>query len=219
MSASVQIRLKQRPVGLPQDDVWEKTEDATREPEDGEIAVEVEYLSVDPAMRGWMNDARSYTSPVGIGEVMRAVGVGTVTATKSDQFAVGDAVLGLTGVQTHYTGTAEGFMKVMPEFAPLPKFLGGLGMPGMTAYFGLLDVGQPKEGETVLVSAAGGAVGSVVGQIAKIKGCRVVGIAGGKEKCDFVVENYGFDECIDYKSADLNKASSNSISLQMNQRK
>ena len=203
MSSSVQIRLAKRPVGIPQDDVWEKTEDAPQQPAEGEIAVAVEYLAVDPAMRGWMNDARSYTSPVGIGEVMRAVGVGTVTATKSDQFAVGDAVLGLTGVQTHYTGTAEGFMKVMPEFAPLPKFLGGLGMPGLTAYFGLLDVGQPKEGETVLVSAAGGAVGSVVGQIAKLKGCRVVGIAGGQEKCDYVVENYGFDECIDYKNQDL----------------
>ncbi len=206
MSSSVQIRLAKRPVGLPQDDVWKKTEDAPKEPADGEFAVDVEYLAIDPAMRGWINDGRSYTSPVGIDEVMRAVGVGTVTATKSDQFAVGDAVLGLTGVQTEYVGTAEGFMKVMPEFAPLPKFLGGLGMPGLTAYFGLLDIGEPKEGDTVLVSAAGGAVGSVVGQIAKIKGCRVVGIAGGKEKCDYVVEKYGFDACIDYKNENLSKA-------------
>lgn len=206
MTAATQIRLKKRPEGLPQDDVWEKTGVAPRDLEDGKIAVEVECLSVDPAMRGWLNDVRSYVPPVGIGEVMRAGGVGTVTASKSDRFAVGDAVLGITGVQTHYVGTAQGFSKIMPELAPAPKFLGGLGMPGMTAYFGLLDVGEPKEGDTVLVSGAAGAVGSVVGQIAKIKGCRVVGIAGGKEKCDMVVERYGFDECIDYKNDDVPKA-------------
>ncbi len=203
MTSATQIRLKKRPDGVPQDDVWERTHDAPRALEDGEIAVEVAYVSLDPAMRGWMDDTPSYIPPVGIGEVMRAGGVGTVIATKSDKFAVGDAVLGAPGVQTHYVGTAEGFTKVMPELAPLPKFLGGLGMPGMTAYFGLLEVGQAKEGETVLVSGAGGAVGSVVGQIAKIIGCRVVGIAGGKEKCDAVVENYGFDACIDYKSEDV----------------
>ena len=206
MTSATQIRLKKRPEGLPQDDVWEKTEDAPREPEDGEISVEVQYVSVDPAMRGWINDTRSYVPPVGIGEVMRAGGVGKVTASKSDKIAVGDTVLGTLGVQTHYVGTAQGFTKIMPELAPPPKFLGGLGMPGMTAYFGLLDVGQPKEGDTVLVSGAAGAVGSVVGQIAKIKGCRVVGIAGGKEKCDIVVDKYGFDACIDYKTEDVAKA-------------
>ena len=206
MTSAAQIRLIKRPEGLPQDDVWEKTEDAPRELEDGEIIVEVEYVSIDPAMRGWINDTRSYVPPVGLGEVMRAGGVGKVTASKSDKIAVGDTVLGTTGVQTHYVGTAMGFTKIMPELAPAPKFLGGLGMPGMTAYFGLLDVGQPKEGDTVLVSGAAGAVGSVVGQIAKIKGCRVVGIAGGKEKCDMVVEKYGFDACIDYRSEDVPKA-------------
>jgi NADPH-dependent curcumin reductase CurA len=206
MTSATQIRLKKRPEGLPQDDVWEKTEDAPREPEDGEISVEVQYVSVDPAMRGWINDTRSYIPPVGIGEVMRAGGVGKVTASKSDKIAVGDTVLGTLGVQTHYVGTAQGFTKIMPELAPAPKFLGGLGMPGMTAYFGLLDIGQPKEGETVMVSGAAGAVGSVVGQIAKIKGCRVIGLSGGKDKCDMVVEKYGFDACIDYKNDDVPRA-------------
>ena len=206
MTAATQIRLKKRAEGVPQDDVWETTHDAPRELEDGEIAVEVDYVSVDPAMRGWMVDTPSYVPPVQLGEVMRAGGVGTVTASKSDKFTVGDAVLGTVGIQTHYVGPAQGFNKIMPELAPSPKFLGGLGMPGMTAYFGLLEVGQPKEGDTVLVSGAGGAVGSVVGQIAKIKGCRVVGIAGGKEKCDAVVKDYGFDACIDYKSEDVGKA-------------
>ncbi|MEO1729546.1 MAG: NADP-dependent oxidoreductase [Pseudomonadota bacterium] len=206
MTEAVQIRLKKRPEGVPQDDVWETTSEAMRELEDGEIAVEVEFVSVDPAMRGWMVDAPSYIPPVGLGDVMRAGGVGTVIATKSDKFAVGDAVLGQTGIQTHYVGPADGFNKIMPELAPAQKFLGGLGMPGMTAFFGLLEVGQPQEGETVVVSGAGGAVGSVVGQIAKIKGCRVVGIAGGKEKCDAVVSDYGFDACVDYKNEDVGKA-------------
>ena len=206
MTTATQIRLKKRPNGVPQDDVWEHTHEAPRQLDEGEIAIEVKYISVDPAMRGWMTDVPSYVPPVGLGEVMRAGGVGTVTATKSDKFAVGDMVLGIMGVQTHYVGTAEGFNKIMPELAPPEKFLGGLGMPGMTAYFGLLDVGQLQHGETVLVSAAGGAVGSAVGQIAKIKGCRVIGIAGGPEKCAGVVENYGFDACIDYKNEDVGEA-------------
>ncbi len=206
MTAATQIRLKKRPDGVPQDDVWTLTHDAPRDPQDGEIAVEVEYVSLDPAMRGWMDDVPSYIPPVGLGEVMRAGGVGRVTASRSDKFAVGDAVLGAPGVQTHYVGPAQGFTKVMPELAPLPTFLGGLGMPGMTAYFGLLEVGLAKEGDTVLVSGAGGAVGSVAGQIAKIKGCRAVGIAGGQDKCKAVVEKYGFDACIDYKGSDVSAA-------------
>ncbi len=203
MTSATQIRLKKRPQGIPQDDVWEMTNDIPREIADGEIAVDVQYVSMDPAMRGWLIDAPSYVPPVGLGDVMRAGGVGTVTATKSGKFAVGDYVLGSTGVQTHYVGPADGFTKIMPELAPPQKFLGGLGMPGMTAYFGLLDVGQAQAGETVLVSGAAGAVGSVVGQIAKIKGCRVVGIAGGREKCDAAVAHYGYDACIDYKNEDV----------------
>lgn len=206
MTTSTQFRLKKRPIGVPQDDVWDVTHTPSEDLQDGEIAIDVEFLSVDPAMRGWMNDARSYIPPVGIGEVMRAGGVGKVTASKHDKFDIGDAVVGVTGVQTHYVGPAKGFNKVLPALAPLPKFLGGLGMPGMTAYFGLLDIGEPQEGETVLVSAAAGAVGSVVGQIAKIKGCRVIGIAGGREKCDAVIANYGFDDCIDYKDEKFSAA-------------
>ena len=206
MSAETQIRLNKRATGVPQDDVWTVTHDAEPELQDGEIAVQVEYLSVDPAMRGWMNDVRSYISPVQIGEVMRAGGVGIVTASKSEKFNIGDFVVGVTGVQTKYVGPSTGFNKVLAEFAPLPKFLGGLGMPGMTAYFGLLDVGMAKSGETVLISGAAGAVGSVAGQIAKNKGCRVVGIAGGPEKCTAVVEKYGFDACLDYKSDDFEAA-------------
>ena len=206
MTVTTQIRLKKRPEGVPQDDVWETTHETPGALGEGEIAVEVEYISVDPAMRGWMVDTPSYVPPVGIGEVMRAGGVGKVTASNTDKFAVGDTVLGVPGVQTHYVGTADGFTKIMPELAPSPKFLGGLGMPGMTAYFGLLEIGQPKEGDTVLVSGAAGAVGSVVGQIAKIKGCRAVGIAGGPEKCKAVVDDYGFDACIDYKNDNVSAA-------------
>lgn len=206
MTQATQIRLKKRAEGVPQDDVWETTHDAPGEPGDGEIAVEVQYVSVDPAMRGWIIDTPSYLPPVQIGEVMRAGGLGTVTASRNDHFAVGDIVRGITGVQSHYVGSPEGFTIAKPDLAPARKFLAGLGMPGMTAYFGLLDITQPKEGETVLVSGAGGAVGSVVGQIAKIKGCQVVGIAGGSDKCDAVVNRYGFDACIDYKSEDVGKA-------------
>lgn len=206
MTQATQIRLKKRAEGVPQDDVWETTHNAPAELGDGEIAVDVEYVSVDPAMRGWIIDTPSYLPPVRIGEVMRAGGLGTITASRNDNFAVGDIVRGLTGVQSHYVGSADGFTISQPDLAPARKFLAGLGMPGMTAYFGLLDVGALKEGETVLVSGAAGAVGSVVGQIAKIKGCRVVGVAGGPSKCATVVERYGFDACIDYKSENVAKA-------------
>jgi NADPH-dependent curcumin reductase CurA len=165
------------------------------------------YLSLDPAMRGWMNEGKSYIPPVGIGEVMRAGGIGKVVASTSPKFAVGDFVSGGTGVQQYWMGAADdktaAFHKVDPKAAPLPKYLNALGMPGMTAYFGLLEVGQPKAGETVVVSGAAGAVGQTVGQVARQRGCRVVGIAGGKEKCDFVVNELGFDACIDYKSGSV----------------
>jgi NADPH-dependent curcumin reductase CurA len=158
-------------------------------------------------MRGWMNEGKSYIPPVGIGEVMRAGGIGRVVASKSPKFAVGDFVSGSTGVQEYWTGAADdktaAFYKVDPKAAPLPKYLNALGMPGMTAYFGLLEVGQPKAGETVVVSGAAGAVGQTVGQVARQRGCRVVGIAGGREKCDFVVNELGFDACIDYKSGSV----------------
>ncbi|MFL6712605.1 MAG: NADP-dependent oxidoreductase, partial [Sulfurifustis sp.] len=172
---------------------------------DGEALVEVEYLSLDPAMRGWMNEGRSYVPPVALGEVMRAGGIGRVIASNDAKVAVGDTVRATTGVQDYALVKADDVVKVDPRIAPLPRFLGVLGMPGMTAYFGLLDVGQPEPGETIVVSAAAGAVGSVVGQIAKIKGCRVIGIAGGVDKCRAAREEFGFDAVIDYKSEDVRK--------------
>jgi hypothetical protein len=165
------------------------------------------YLSLDPAMRGWMNEGKSYVHPVAIGEVMRAIGIGRVIASRSPGFTAGELVTGVLGVQRYWTGNADdrkaALRKIDPAAAPLPKYLNPLGMPGMTGYFGLLEVGMPKAGETVVVSAAAGAVGQTVGQVARHKGCRAIGIAGGKEKCDFVVNELGFDGCIDYKSGSL----------------
>ena len=202
-----QYRLAARPIGMPKPSDWQFTSEPVREIVDGEIVVETLYLSLDPAMRGWMNDAKSYIRPVAIDEVMRAGGIGKVIASKSPRFAPGDFVSGGLGVQRYWAGLADdktaAFYKVDPAVAPLPKFLNALGMPGMTAYFGLLEVGQPKAGETVVVSGAAGAVGQTVGQVAKHMGCRVVGIAGGPEKCAFVVNELGFDACIDYKNGSV----------------
>ena len=202
-----QYRLAARPVGMVKASDWTYSAEPVRDIVDGEILVKVLYLSLDPAMRGWMNEGKSYIRPVAIGEVMRAGGIGEVVASKSPKFAVGDTVSGSIGVQTYWAGAADdkiaGFYKVDGKAAPLPKYLNALGMPGMTAYFGLLEVGLPKAGETVVVSGAAGAVGQTVGQVAKHKGCRVVGIAGGKDKCDFVVNELGFDACIDYKNGSV----------------
>ncbi len=203
MSNNRQFKLAQRPVGIPTRDNWSFETTPCPEPGDGEFLVRVRYLSLDPAMRGWMNDGKSYVPPVGIGEVMRAGAVGDVVASKHDKFAVGDCVSGLFGVQDYAISNGKGVNKVDPNAAPLPLYLGTLGMPGMTAYFGLLEVGKCQPGETVVVSGAAGAVGSVVGQIAKIKGCHVVGIAGGSDKCRYVVDELGFDACIDYKTDDV----------------
>jgi NADPH-dependent curcumin reductase len=198
-----QVRLAARPVGLPRASDWDHTEEPVAEPGEGEVLVKLKYLSLDPAMRGWMNDGRSYVPPVGIGEVMRAGGVGEVLASEHPGLEAGDHVTGMTGIQEYAVLPGDAVVKVHPELAALPVYLGTLGMPGMTAYFGLLEIGKPKEGETVVVSGAAGAVGSVVGQIAKIKGCRAVGIAGGEEKCRHVVEELGFDAAIDYKSENV----------------
>ncbi|MCY1268833.1 putative NADP-dependent oxidoreductase YfmJ [compost metagenome] len=198
-----QFQLAKRPVGMPDRDTFAYVESPAGEPGPGQVLVKNQYLSLDPAMRGWMNDARSYIPPVGIGEVMRALGVGQVIASQHPDFAVGDTVNGALGVQDYFLGEPRGFYKVDPDRAPLPLYLSALGMTGMTAYFGLLDVGQPKAGETVVVSAAAGAVGSVVGQIARIRGCRVVGIAGGAEKCRYLIDELGFDGAIDYKHEDV----------------
>ncbi|WP_096696386.1 NADP-dependent oxidoreductase [Polaromonas sp. AER18D-145] len=202
-----QVRLASRPVGLPTRDNWSFTTEPVAEPSPGGVLVKTLYLSLDPAMRGWMNEGKSYIPPVEIGAVMRAGGVGKVIASNNPAFAVGDYVNAGLDVQ-EYCLIPEaqikrsGMFKIDPRMG-LTSWLNVLGMPGMTGYFGLMDVGQPKAGDTVVVSGAAGAVGQTVGQIAKLKGCRVVGIAGGKAKCDWVVKELGFDACIDYKAGDV----------------
>jgi NADPH-dependent curcumin reductase CurA len=165
---NLQIRLAGRPVGLPKRSDWQFTETPIRELRDGEVLTRVLYLSLDPAMRGWMNEGKSYIAPVGIGDVMRAGAVGKVVASKHPKFAANDYVSGGFGVQEYAALDGAQLTKIDPRLAPLPTFLNALGMPGMTAYFGLLDVGDPKEGDTVVVSAASGAVGATVGQIANM---------------------------------------------------
>jgi hypothetical protein len=201
-----QFRLRSRPVGMVTRDDFEPTTGSVREPGPGEVLVKVRYLSLDPAMRGWMNEGKSYVPPVALGEVMRALGIGEVVASGDPSLSAGDHVVGLTGVQEYAIAKAKEMTRVDPRLAPLPRYLGVLGMPGLTAYFGLLEVCQPKEGETVVVSGAAGAVGAVVGQIAKIKGCRAVGIAGGADKCRYLVEELGYDAAVDYKAGDLREA-------------
>ena len=206
MTMNKQWKLKSRPVGEPTLENWDF--DTTEIPsiQDGQFLVKVHYVSLDPAMRGWLNDAKSYIEPVQIGDVMRAGTVGEVVESKHADFAKGDYVVGYAGVQQYSVSDGKGLHKVDPNLAPLSTYLGVLGMPGMTGYFGLLKSGEPKSGETVVVSGAAGAVGGLVGQIAKIKGCRVVGIAGGKDKCQFLIDELGFDAAIDYKSENVKKA-------------
>jgi len=203
-----QVRLAARPVGLPTLENWQLTTEPVAEPPEGGVVVKTLMLSLDPAMRGWMNEGRSYIAPVGLGEVMRAGGAGRIVASHDPHWRVGDYVSGLLGVQQFCALDASGIRaaglaKVDPAVAPLAAWLNALGLPGLTGYFGLLELGQPKPGETVVVSGAAGAVGQMVGQLAKIKGCRAVGIAGGKAKCDFVVDELGFDACIDYKAGSV----------------
>ena len=206
MPINHQVRLASRPVGLPTRAHWSFTEEPVAEPADGSFLVKILYVSLDPAMRGWLNESRSYIAPVAIGDVMRALALGRVTVSKHPGFAAGDYVSGPFGVQEYALSDGNHVAKVDPDLAPLPVHLSALGMTGRTAYFGLLDVGQLRPGDTVVVSAAAGAVGSVVGQIAKIKGCQVVGIAGGAEKCRYLVDELGFDAAIDYKTQDVRAA-------------
>ena len=206
-----QIRLAARPVGLPKPSDWQFTDEAVSAPADGGVLVKTLALSLDPAMRGWMNEGKSYIPPVCIGEVMRAGGIGRVIASSNPAFAVGDAVSATLGVQSYCLIPADqmrrhGLFKIDTALGTPTQWLNVLGMPGMTGYFGLLDIGQPQPGQTVVVSGAAGAVGQTVGQLAKIKGCRVVGIAGGAAKCDWVVKELGFDACVDYKAGDLKTA-------------
>ena len=198
-----QLLLQKRPKGLPEKDTWKLVETNIPKPGEGELLIQCEYISLDPAMRGWLDNRKSYIPPVQIDEVMRAGGVGKVIESNHADFKVGDFVAGSTGVQQYLVTDGKGFHKVNPNLAPLPMYTGTLGMTGMTAYFGILKVGELKEGNSVLVSGAAGAVGSIVGQIAKIKNCNVIGIAGGAEKCNYLVDELGFDGAIDYKNDNI----------------
>ncbi len=201
-----QVRLAARPSGLPRATDWSLTTEPVPEPGPGRFVVAVSHVSVDPAMRGWMNATASYIPPVEIGAVMRAGAVGRVTASEHPGFAVGDDVYGVFGVQEYAVSDGQGVIRIDTSLAGPSVFLGALGMTGLTAYFGLLDTGKLKTGDTVVVSGAAGAVGSMGGQIAKIKGCRVIGIAGGPEKCGWLTGELGFDAAIDYRAGNVRKA-------------
>ncbi|ARV05686.1 NADP-dependent oxidoreductase [Polaribacter sp. SA4-10] len=202
-----QIIFKKRPSGVPEAATWQLETNPLPELQEGEILIQHHYISLDPAMRGWMNDTKSYIPPIAIDDVMRAGSIGKVIKNNGNsKFEVGDCVTSWGGVQQYAITNGDGWYKVDERLAPMPMYLGTLGMPGMTAYFGITEVGKIKEGDIVLVSGAAGAVGSIVGQIAKIKGCTVIGIAGGKEKCDYLINELGFDEAIDYKSENIYSA-------------
>lgn len=199
-----QIIFKKRPAGFPDESTWSIEQSSIPELKEGEVLVQHHYISLDPAMRGWMNANKSYIEPIAIDDVMRAGSIGKVIkSNKHPKYKVGDCLTGWGGVQQYVATDGTGWHKVDDSIAPMPLFISTLGMPGMTAYFGILEVGKLKEGDIVLVSGAAGAVGSVVGQIAKIKGCTVIGIAGGQEKCDYLVNELGFDAAIDYKSENI----------------
>jgi len=193
-----QITLAARPLGFPKESDFRLVESPLPQIGEREVLIRTIYLSVDPYMRGRMNDRASYARPVGIGEVMTGGVVGRVVASNQERLRAGDIVEGLLGWQDYAVTGGEGLRKVDPNLAPVSTALGVLGMPGMTAYFGLLEIAPPRASETVVVSGAAGAVGSLVGQIAKIKGCRVVGIAGSDEKVDYVRRELGFDAAINY---------------------
>ena len=201
-----QVRLAARPSGLPKPSDWELTEEPVPAPGAGQLVAEISHISLDPAMRGWMNAGASYIDAVELGDVMRAAGVGRVLSTEHPAFEPGDHVYGVFGVQEYALSDGRGVIKIDPSLAAPTTYLSALGLPGMTAYFGLLEVGRMQEGDTVVVSGAAGAVGSVAGQIARIMGTRTIGIAGGETKCRWLVEELGFDAAIDYKSEDVRRA-------------
>ena len=199
-----QLIFVKRPTGKAGADTWELVSKPLPELQEGQVLIQNHYISLDPAMRGWMMDRKSYIEPMALGSVMRAYGVGQVVASKNHpKFREGDYLVGVGGVQQYVATDGRGFHPVDPRLAPLPTYLGALGMTGMTAYFGILEVGKISPGDVVLVSGAAGAVGSVAGQVAKIKGCRVIGIAGGPEKCRYLIEELGFDGAIDYKHENI----------------
>jgi NADPH-dependent curcumin reductase CurA len=198
--ANKQITLAARPIGFPKETDFRLVETPIPEPQDGEFRVRNHFVSVDPYMRGRMNDAKSYVPPFQIGGVIESGAVGYVDASNNSRFRLGDAVVGMFGWQEYAISSGKGVMKVDPSIAPISAYLGVLGTTGFTAYFGLLDIGDPKPGETVVVSGAAGAVGSIAGQIAKIKGCRVIGIAGDDEKVNYITKELGFDGAFNYKA-------------------
>lgn len=203
MSANQQFTLVQRPVGMPDDTHLRLDETPMPEAGKGEVLLKTRYLSLDPYMRGRMNDTASYATPVALGEVMTGEAVSEVLESHHPDLSPGDLVIGRTGWQTHAVATPDSLYRIDPDIAPPSAWLGVIGMPGFTAYVGLREFGRPQPGETVVVSAASGAVGQVVGQIAKMKGCRVVGVAGAEDKCDYVKTEYGFDACVNYKDEDF----------------
>ena len=215
MTTSREIRLKSRPAGAPTADNFELATVTLPDPAAGEIQVRNSWMTVDPYMRGRMNDVQSYVPPFQIGEALQGGAVGEVTASNDPAFKVGDAVQSFFGWREAFNAPAAAVQKLDTHGLPPQAFLGVAGMPGMTAWYGFTQIMQPKQGETIVVSAASGAVGSVVGQLAKLRGCRAVGIAGGAEKCAYVVNELGFDACIDYKAgnleADLAAATPNGI--------
>jgi NADPH-dependent curcumin reductase CurA len=196
---NLQVLLRRRPQGEPRPEDFEVVERPAPQPGPGEVLVRARFLSLDPYMRGRMSDAKSYAKPVELGEVMEGATVGEVVESNAAGFTPGDIVAGANGWQRFCVADAARLRKIDTTLAPASAYLGVLGMPGLTAWVGLEDIGQPKSGETVVVSAASGAVGQVVGQIAKARGARVVGIAGGRAKCDFVTEEMGFDACLDHR--------------------
>lgn len=203
MSVNQQFTLVQRPIGMPDDTHLRLEKTTMPEAGDGQVLLKTRYLSLDPYMRGRMNDSASYATPVALGEVMTGEAVSEVLESRHPDLSPGDLVIGRTGWQTHSVATPDTLYRIDPDIAPPSAWLGVIGMPGFTAYVGLREFGQPQPGETVVVSAASGAVGQVVGQIAKMKGCRVVGVAGAEDKCDYVVSEYGFDACMNYKDEDF----------------
>jgi hypothetical protein len=205
-SINHQIRLAARPSGLAKRSDWDLTTEPVQAPDSGEFLVAVSHLSIDPAMRRWIDPDSLASDPVPIGAVMEAGAIGRVTESRHPGFAVGERVYGAFGVQEFARSDGTGVTKLDPLLAPLATYLGALGTTGLTAYFGLLDVGRPRAGDTVVVSGAAGAVGSIAGQIARIKGCRTIGIAGGPEKSRWIVEDLGFDDSIDYKAQDVSGA-------------
>ncbi|RWR12608.1 NADP-dependent oxidoreductase [Siminovitchia fortis] len=197
-----QIILAERPKGMPDSGTFKFVKKDVEELKEGQILVRTLFVSVDPYMRGRMQDAESYVEPFKVNEVIEGGSIGEVMESKSGNFKQGDVVIGMFGWQEYYVANEKEIRKIDPSLAPISTHLGILGMTGLTAYFGLLEIGRPKEGETVVVSGAAGAVGSAVGQIAKIKGARVVGIAGSNEKINFLKEEWGFDEGINYRTAE-----------------